>query len=179
MVITRSGEHRYVVDRISVVLPSAIEVLDPTEGARITLTTCNPKYSARQRLIVSGALVGEAAPPTQGPTVEAAPSPAPTTGAGTEDPSAERGPDDADDDPVVAEAGVTSAGLYGLPLTGDPSARGPAVGWGLATTAVALTAVVVGRRWRRWPSYLLAVPVGATTMFLCFEQVARLMPPSI
>ena len=79
-----------------------MDVLDASKEARITLTTCHPKYSARQRLIVSGVLSGEpVAPP------------------------------------------------------------------------------LLGKRWRRWPSYLLGLPFGAFTLFLCFEQVARLLPSNI
>ncbi len=58
---TLQGEFRYVVDQSFVVRPDQVEVLDPTEEARLTLTTCNPRYSARERLIVSAVLVGEPA----------------------------------------------------------------------------------------------------------------------
>ncbi len=37
-------------------------MLDPTPGQnRLTLTTCHPRYSAAQRLIVTASLVGPAA----------------------------------------------------------------------------------------------------------------------
>ena len=58
---TLSGIFDYIVsaDGVFVVSPSQTEVLDqpsPAQGeaptATLTLTTCNPKYSARQRLIV-------------------------------------------------------------------------------------------------------------------------------
>jgi hypothetical protein len=64
-------------------------------------------------------------------------------------------------------------------LAGDPGARLPAAGWAAATGLVALAAWVLGRRWHRWPAYLLALPVGAVTLFCCFEQVARLLPANI
>ncbi|MDQ3462725.1 MAG: class E sortase, partial [Actinomycetota bacterium] len=68
LVRTLQGEFRYEVDRTSVVRPNQVEVLDPTEEARLTLTTCNPRFSAAQRLIVSAVLTGPPAP---------APAPAP------------------------------------------------------------------------------------------------------
>jgi hypothetical protein len=49
--------------------------------------------------------------------------------------------------------------------------RWPPPSW-LAVTALA-------RRWRRWPAYLLGVPLVLVVLFMCFEQVARLFPASI
>ena len=43
--------------------PTDIWVTDSRPGAWLTLTTCNPKYSARERLIVTAELVA-------GPNVE-------------------------------------------------------------------------------------------------------------
>jgi len=52
---TLGGTFEYEVSEVFVVNPSAVEVLDPPskpDEAILTLTTCNPKYSASQRLIV-------------------------------------------------------------------------------------------------------------------------------
>ncbi len=62
---------------------------------------------------------------------------------------------------------------------GDPSARVPAVLWGLLAAAVWLAISFVARTWRRWPAYLLGVPVFLVVLFVCFEQVARLFPANI
>jgi sortase A len=51
------GLARYQIDAIEIVEPSAVEVLDPTEEASITLVTCYPFYfvgSAPKRYIVKG-----------------------------------------------------------------------------------------------------------------------------
>jgi sortase A len=64
-VTTTQGAFTYKVTEQLVVDPSQIEVLDPTpDPARaghqlstLTLTTCNPKYSAEQRLVVKASLV--------------------------------------------------------------------------------------------------------------------------
>ncbi len=48
-------DYRVMPDGVFVVSPSQTEVLDPPadeDAAILTLTTCNPKYSARERLIV-------------------------------------------------------------------------------------------------------------------------------
>ncbi len=54
---TALGVHIYVVRDAFVVAPTAVEVTDPKRGAWLTLTTCNPKFSARERLIISAELV--------------------------------------------------------------------------------------------------------------------------
>ena len=56
---TPIGTCRYEVDREPFVIqPADLSVLAPTPDATVTLTTCHPKGSARQRLIVKGRLVG-------------------------------------------------------------------------------------------------------------------------
>ena len=48
----------YSVERQWVVSPSDVAVLDPTRGADLTLTTCNPRFWATTRLVVRAVLVG-------------------------------------------------------------------------------------------------------------------------
>ncbi len=54
---TAIGLHTYVVRSSIVVEPTDVWVTDDKEGAWLTLTTCNPKFSARQRLIINAELV--------------------------------------------------------------------------------------------------------------------------
>jgi sortase A len=61
-VTTLQGDYRFVVDRTQVVRPDQVEVIAPTAESRLTLTTCNPRFSSRQRLVVSAVLVGAPAP---------------------------------------------------------------------------------------------------------------------
>jgi sortase A len=61
---TVTGVHIYEVRGLEIVDPTAVEVLNPREGGWLTLTTCHPKFSARQRLIVTAEIVG-------GPNAEA------------------------------------------------------------------------------------------------------------
>ena len=58
--ITKHGTYTYEVDR-NFVLPAAGSgvVLEQTERPTLVLTTCNPKYSSSQRLIVTATLVEE------------------------------------------------------------------------------------------------------------------------
>lgn len=74
VVETRDTWFTYEVTQKLIVLPTAYEVTYPVPGDRtakptehlITLTTCNPKYSAKQRLVLHGRLVLET-PKTDGP----------------------------------------------------------------------------------------------------------------
>ena len=54
---TAIGVHTYVVRENFIVQPTELWVTDPREGAWLTLTTCHPKFSARERLIVTAELV--------------------------------------------------------------------------------------------------------------------------
>ncbi|MDP9403766.1 MAG: class E sortase [Actinomycetota bacterium] len=74
LVTTHQGRFRYEVTESKVVSPKETSVLQSTGDNRLTLTTCNPRFSAAQRLIVVAALKGEAldAPPP-------APEPAPAS----------------------------------------------------------------------------------------------------
>ncbi len=51
------GVFTYAVSSITIVLPTAIGITDPTRTPTITLFACNPKHSAAQRIVVKGKLV--------------------------------------------------------------------------------------------------------------------------
>ncbi len=54
-----------------IVRPSQVEILDQDGTDKVTLMACNPKYSARERIVVTATLVSNPAPPTPLPDVEA------------------------------------------------------------------------------------------------------------
>ncbi len=157
LVTTRQGEFRYLVDRTMVVRPDQREVLSPTMESRLTLSTCNPRFSARQRLIVSGVLDGTpvAAPP---------PPPAPEVAPGEEA------------DPEVGQE-VVAAEETGL--SGESVPKRPAIVWGSVAAAIGLLTWLLGHLWRRWPVYLLGIGPFAVTLFLFFENVSRLLPANV
>lgn len=79
---TLSGTFTYEVIGTEVVAPAAVDVLAPPAentyvagkphgDAIITLTTCNPKYSAAERLVVWGALKTDVSPEALPPSVDA------------------------------------------------------------------------------------------------------------
>ncbi|HHC07584.1 MAG TPA: class E sortase [Actinobacteria bacterium] len=61
---TALGVHTYTVRETMVVSPFDLWVTEPRPGAWLTLTTCHPRFSARQRLVVFAEL-------TAGPNFEA------------------------------------------------------------------------------------------------------------
>ena len=62
---TLQGTFTYVVVRSMVTSPSDNAVLDSSTGPELTLTTCNPRFSASQRLVVQADLTGT---PAHAPT---------------------------------------------------------------------------------------------------------------
>ncbi len=77
-IATVQGKFKYSVTELRVVDPSEISVLDPTvdparpghQLATLTLTTCTPKYSAAQRLIIRARLVATPKRPLPLPATE-------------------------------------------------------------------------------------------------------------
>lgn len=164
LVTTRQGEFRFEVDRTSIVRPSAFEVLDPTEEARLTLTTCHPRFSARQRLVVSAVLAGP----------EAAPTPTTSTTA----PPASETDDERDPESTIA-APSDPFGSDPAGLSGESVGKGPAITWGALAALVWFLTWFVGRRWKRWPAYLIGTPIFLVVLFVFFENFSRLLPANI
>ena len=68
IVTTPQGRFVYEFAAQEIVDPSEVSVLEDKGDDRLTLTSCHPKYSARQRIIVTATLADEPAPPTVRPT---------------------------------------------------------------------------------------------------------------
>lgn len=151
LVTTRAGQFRYEVDRSMIVAPEDVSVLDPTPDNRLTLTTCHPRYSAAERLIVVARLV----------------TPVAAAASVVEEPT-----------PTFASP---SPGLSARPgLSGPPADKVPAVSWGVLTALVALATWGLGRLWRRrWAAYLVGGPVFLVVLFMFYTEVAGLLPSSV
>jgi sortase A len=72
-ITTTQGRFEYQVTDLLIVSPSDTAVLNPTTTPTLTLTTCNPRFSAAQRLVVQATLVSPPAPvpPAAAPTPRA------------------------------------------------------------------------------------------------------------
>lgn len=157
LVTTLQGSFRYEVFGSEIVLPSAVEVVQDQGDDRLTLTSCHPKFSARQRIIISARLVDEPAP---------APPPRPA------EPTDELADEPLDDDPAPAASGPEIETLDG----DDTRTAGPALRWGAVTAAVWLAFFVLSRAWRRWPAYVLGAPVFGVTLFVFFGALTEALP---
>ena len=150
---TVQGLFRYTVLRTLVVSPSDVAVLDRAPSmSTVTLTTCNPRYSAAQRLVVVAAFSGDSA---DGTPVQLPPPPA--TGAA---------------DPGYAPLGDLGGAGGGVLLVVD---------WLLvALAAVVATRIVWVRtpRRRRWMVTTTGSLVTMAALFLCFSAVSLALPAS-
>jgi sortase A len=148
LVTTLKGSFTYKVANIHVVKPSQVEVLDPTAAPTLTLTTCHPKYSAKERLVV----VANLAP---GQKATAATPPAASPGDGEQ-----ALPGDAFDDPGLAsERSKVSTILWGL------LAAAIGFGWWFAI-----------RRRRHWISYLAPAVPFLVALFFFYAHLELLLP---
>jgi sortase A len=65
IITTLHGTYHYTMTQQLIVSPKQVDVLNPTPNATLTLTTCNPKYSASQRLVVKAVLDKDKSPKPQ------------------------------------------------------------------------------------------------------------------
>ena len=174
-VTTRQGEFTYEVREKKIVRPTQNEVLDPSEENLLTLTTCHPRFSAAQRLIIVAELADEpaAAPPTTLPpsTVPDEPEPEPDVA----EPGGREEPLPSEDDPVVAETPT----LDDPSVSGDPAAKGPAILWGGLAALVWLVTWLLSKRWGKVTAYAMGTPVFLVVLFVFFENFARLLPANV
>ena len=152
---TPQGTFAYQVTGSAVVAPTDTQVLSATTVPTLTLTTCNPRYSASSRLVVtavlrSGLAAGNAAPVS---------APRPTTST-TLPPT------------LAGEAGVA----------GDVNTHTEAlVGalWGAGALGASVLAYLGWRRLgprSRWVSVAIGVPAALILLFICFGHVSLALP---
>ncbi len=197
-ITTFTGDFRYVVTEQLIVRPRDTYVVGPSPDAVLTLTTCHPKYSARQRLVIKAFLDVPLSSPVAPPT----PNAYETSGAPPDEQDAV-GTSTAETEPssttiTAASSGSTiGATATSAPATepagppppsvdeltagwfSDSSAWLPTIAWATLGVLAAAAAWLWARRWRRVPAYVLAaLPMGVILYFF-FENLSRLLPPSI
>ena len=151
-ITTTQGRFRYNVTSLQVVDPSDLAVLDPTTVPTLTLTTCNPRYSAAQRLVVQATLVSP-------------PAPIPIT-----------------TEPKITGPKSGGGDTVSPNLAGEGSSAWPAIGWGAASAAFALSAWLLLRSRRRLLTRIAVASAGAllllVLLFFFFQSVSPLLPAS-
>lgn len=154
-VTTLEGRYQFVVTQVLVVDPTDVAVVAPTSFAELTLTTCDPPFSASQRLVVHARLVGLQAPPPP-------PSSPAKRGKGKGGLTITRR--------VISEV---------VDLAGGSGSWLGAVWWGLGGLAFGVLVWLVARRRRRsWPIYLASLPVLVVLLFFFFEGISPIVPAS-
>jgi sortase A len=164
------GDYIYVTDtarrtfmyRVSraplVVSPSDVSVLDPTPYAQLTLTTCNPRFSATSRLIILARLTNRRPLPVTTPTT------APVTTHATT--------------PVKVAAAPVAESLG----AGDQNAWPAALLYGTLVVGLWVIVRVLINRTRRWARlgiFVAGVGLCLIPLWFCFENVVLLLPQNI
>jgi len=196
-VTTITGTYQYVVNaEPKVISPSDLSVLNATKDATLTLTSCHPRYSAKQRIVITATLDTsvsstpvEAAPPTTGPPkfddepvlagdegFEEDASTIVTTPGATSidtDPSTVGAPDTSASVPASA-ADQLQAGWFS-----EPEAWPPTILYALVCFVIGFIAWWYAERWKMLPSYTLASVPFLVALYFFFENVSRLLPPNL
>jgi len=163
---TSQGTFTYRVVTSHVVSPTNTAVLDASTGPELTLTTCNPRYSAATRLVVLATLTDAAltTPPTvPTSTPTSSPSSTPTTlpkslGGG--------------------EGETSSGGLSGVSTRGQVEL---AILWGALTVLAAVLGLVGWRRGRRpwsWVVFAMGAPLTLAGLLVCYQHISLALPQS-
>jgi sortase A len=147
----RYGTFTYRMYQQLIVRPSDVSVVGPTKDAELTLTTCNPRYSARQRLVVKARLVVNRSTAPARATVPVK---------------------------VISPVKSTSADKASLAdsLSGDISSRTPTFVWGTITVLLGLLWWWGYRRWRHPLTWLGGVLPFLAVLIVFYVYLERLLP---
>lgn len=193
VVTTIAGRFVYGVTSTEIVEPDETDVVATTNPdiAELTLTSCHPKWSARQRIIVHSVLnADESAPPgyadgaaptttTNAPTTTTIASTATTT---TDTVSATTtAPPTTSVAPSVGPTITTpSADAFSDGWFHDRSAIPQVLIWAAIVSAIAVGAHLLGRRVH---NKLIGIAAGIVpflvTLYFFYQNVNRLLPPSL
>jgi sortase A len=155
VVQTLAGTFHYAVSESTIVAPSDSAVLDASTTPELTLTTCNPRYSASQRLVVVATLQSSQ------PAVVAAATP-PVRHHRTAKAEASQ--------LTQLDGGGGGSGITGVVL------------WGLLAAVVALIGAMAWRRskrpWPRWVTVAIGTPGFLVALFVFYGHLSTLLPAS-
>jgi sortase A len=150
-ILTVQGLFRYTVTGSTVVAPTDVTVLESAQQSSLTLTTCNPRYSAATRLVVTAKFDGHSL--DQASTTPVRPK---ATQLATENSASGLGSGGESVAPAIAWGIVAIAIVFAA-----------VVCWRRMT-----------RRSLRIMVAVLATPAFVITLFVCFEHVSLALPSS-
>jgi sortase A len=148
IVETLAGKFTYDMTTQLIVKPTDVWVVDNTRDAQLTLTSCNPKYSAEQRIVIKAKLAPKISPKP------AKPRPRPE-GAG--------------------RARLRAAGLE-EGLQGNRKSLAPTILWGLLVAITGLGWWWAFRRWRHPATFALGVIPFLVVLFPFYVLLERVLP---
>ncbi len=209
IVTTPDGRYVYRVTGQQIVSPSDYQVVATVDPSRatLTLTSCHPKYTARQRIIITSELDEAASSGPAGaalinygrPLESATEEFDPTNTVDATLPS-EAVPDDSapgdsiPDDGVEAGVGDDAAGAqpgseavnseiadaFSDGWFSDPSANAQVALWGLLLAAVGALSYLVSKRAKRdWVGLTVGIVPFVIVLYFFFQNVNRLLPPNL
>ena len=158
---TTQGTFTYAVTTSHVVLPSNVTVLATSPIPELTLTTCNPRYSAAQRLVVVATLKTSLPTTPPSPTTT---SPTPTTSSPT--------PSTSTPTSLAGEGGA----LNGVSTRSEVT---QALLWAGLTLLAAVLGLIGWRRGRRpwsWVVLAMGAPLSAAGLLICFQHISLALP---
>jgi len=205
VVTTVAGRFVYRVTGQEIVSPSDYQVIATTDPTRatLTLTSCHPKYTARERIIVyaeldpvaTSGVVGEATinygrPLDEMATAATDPDPSNTVVGPATDPATDPAGSVPVEDPTLAagldgeqlanqlDAGIADA--FSDSWFSDPGANSQVGLWGLLLAAIGILSYLISRTFKRdWIGLLVGVGPFVVTLYFFFQNVNRLLPPNL
>ncbi len=209
IITTLQGRYVYRMTGQQIVKPSDGQVVaNQPDKKMLTLTSCNPKFSTRERIVVTADLDEAASSPLGAPTTNyldpavASLQPAPIEPLPGEDADPEATavdglvPNDTIADP--AESPTTDPNGEVDPVDGisegfdesvealsagwfsDPNAWPQIALWGMGLTLIALAAWRLSKKVRRnWVGALVGIGPFVVVLYFFFENVNRLLPPNL
>jgi sortase A len=198
---TPTGRYVYIVTGQKIVSPEDYQVItttDPT-SATLTLTSCHPRWTTRERIVVTSQLDPSQSDPAgeavinYGRPIEPLEEPesaviapidnatAETAVATTIDPSTI---DPSTIDPTAPgssgplEAGIADAFAEGW--FSDPTANAQVALWGIVVALIGLGSYLISRRAKRdWVGALVGIVPFVVALYFFFQNVNRLLPPHL
>ena len=156
-ILTDQGLFRYKVTGTQIVSPTDTAVLTSASSSpTLTLTTCNPRYSAATRMVVTAAF-----DPGSGSDIGIATTQTPTT--------------------APAKGNGPVASIPGDSLSGTSNSYWPALLLSLLTVLVAVLVWIIWRRSPRklrWLVVLIGVPAFLFCLLISFEHISLALPGS-
>lgn len=151
-----------------IVHPSEVDVITDQGDDRLTLTACHPRYSARQRIIVTALLVGK---PSPEPAVVAELHTHAVGSTGEQEATTQPLNDVDSFQTVDSESNSLEASL-GWRM----DELNPTLVWAAIFAVVAFASWMLARLWHRRWVYAVAAPVALVPLFVCFIHLDRLLP---